>query len=132
MFYVWQCTQPSMISLYLTLTFTSKFLFTLRLYLVHELWNKKYLQIIESFYQNYEKWSYKRFSNLISRFIVVCKPLEARSICTIKRTRLVIIFVCLFGLTFNLTRFLELKHVWFEVPVEAKEGPISEYWVKIN
>ena len=60
-----------------------------------------------------------------SRFIVVCKPLEARSICTVRRTRIIIVLVCLFGLTFNLTRFFELKHVWFEVPFDANERQIS-------
>ena len=66
------------------------------------------------------------------RFIVVCKPLEARSICTIRRTRIIIVLVCLFGLTFNLTRFLELKHVWFQVPVDINEKQISETEVMIN
>ena len=66
-----------------------------------------------------------------SRFIVVCKPLEARSICTVRRTRIIIVLVCLFGLTFNLTRFLELKHVWFEAPVDANERQISETKVMI-
>ena len=130
---------PNMIPLHLTLTFTWRFLFKLRFYSVHELWNDKHLQTMNISHESFvlflsELWKmiYKRYSNCISRFIVVCKPLQARSICTIKRTRLVIIFVCLFGLTFNLTRFLELKHVWFQVPIEAKEGPISEYWVKID
>ena len=124
----------------LTLTFTWRFLITLRPYTVHEIWNDRHLQTINILHESFvcvilecnKKSSYKLYSFCISRFIVVCKPLEARSICTIKRTRLVIIFVCLFGLTFNLTRFFELKHVWFQVPIEAKEGPISEYWVKIT
>ena len=35
-------------------------------------------------------------------------------------------FICLFGLTFNLTRFLELKHVWYEVPIEEDDAANSE------
>ena len=38
----------------------------------------------------------------------------------------------MFGLTFNLTRFLELKHVWFQVPVDTSEKQISETKVITN
>ena len=43
------------------------------------------------------------------RYIVVCRPLHAKSMCTLRRTRIAIVFVCLFALAYNTSRLLEYK-----------------------
>ena len=47
---------------------------------------------------------------LSSRYIVVCRPLHAKSICTLRRTRILIVLVCLFALVYNGSRFFEYKN----------------------
>ena len=47
---------------------------------------------------------------LSSRYIVVCRPLHAKSICTLRRTRIAIVLVCLFALLYNGSRFFEYEN----------------------
>ena len=53
------------------------------------------------------KWFNSVFQNY--RYIVVCRPLHAKSMCTLRRTRIAIVFVCLFALAYNTSRLLEYK-----------------------
>ena len=43
------------------------------------------------------------------RYIVVCRPLHAKSICTLRRTRIAIGMVCLFSLVYNASRLFEYE-----------------------
>lgn len=44
----------------------------------------------------------------LERFVAVCHPLKARSLCTCGRARLYVIFVIIFSVFYNITRFWEV------------------------
>lgn len=45
----------------------------------------------------------------LERFVAVCHPLQARSLCTCGRARLYVIFVIIFSVLYNITRFWEVE-----------------------
>ncbi|KAL0275730.1 UNVERIFIED_CONTAM: hypothetical protein PYX00_003503 [Menopon gallinae] len=45
----------------------------------------------------------------LERFVAVCHPLQARSLCTYGRARLYVIFIIVFSTLYNLPRFFESK-----------------------
>ena len=57
--------------------------------------------------------------HFIFRYIAVCFPLRSRWIFTLKRTRIGIVFVCIFAILYNVTRFLEYETIVEYIPVSA-------------
>ena len=55
----------------------------------------------------------------IFRYIAVCFPLRSRWIFTLKRTRIGIVFVCIFAILYNVTRFLEYETIVEYIPVST-------------
>ena len=55
----------------------------------------------------------------IFRYIAVCFPLRSRWIFTLKRTRIGIVFVCIFAILYNVTRFLEYETIVEYIPVSV-------------
>ncbi|XP_065201040.1 FMRFamide receptor isoform X2 [Planococcus citri] len=58
----------------------------------------------------------------LERFVAVCHPLQARSLCTCGRARLYVIVVIIFSVCYNITRFwevdiLECKHILYDVSI---------------
>jgi hypothetical protein len=51
----------------------------------------------------------------IERFVVVCHPLKARSLCTTTRTRLGVVFVFSFSVLYNFSRFFEYTYHTSEI-----------------
>ena len=68
----------------------------------------------------------------IFRYIAVCKPLKSRSIITLKRTRAVIIAVCVFGLLLNITRFFEYHTVTSKLSLEVPRPFHADSEVNFN
>lgn len=58
----------------------------------------------------------------LERFVAVCHPLQARSLCTCGRARLYVIIVIIFSVLYNITRFWEVdvrecKHNLYDVSI---------------
>ena len=45
----------------------------------------------------------------VDRYIMICHPFRAEKMCSVGRARIVIVCICLFGILFNIPRFLEYK-----------------------
>ena len=61
----------------------------------------------------------------IERFIVVCHPLKARSLCTTKRTRLGVLLVMSFSVLYNMSRFFEYTYHTEEITEEVNLLPVK-------
>ena len=56
----------------------------------------------------------------VERFIVVCHPLKARSLCTTTRTRLGVLIVMSFSVLYNFSRFFEYTYHTSEIIEEVR------------
>ena len=56
----------------------------------------------------------------VERFVVVCHPLKARSLCTTTRTRLGVLLVMFFSILYNMSRFFEYTYHTAEVSEEVR------------
>lgn len=74
----------------------------------------------------------------LERFVAVCHPLQARSLCTCGRARLYVIVVIVFSVLYNMTRFwevmiVECMHVEIKRPVKRVfPSPLRNNRVYIN
>jgi hypothetical protein len=53
----------------------------------------------------------------LERFVAVCHPLQARSLCTYGRAKLYVILIIIFSTLYNLSRFWEISVVEYTHPV---------------
>ena len=61
----------------------------------------------------------------------MCRPLHAKSICTLRRTRIAIVVVCLFALGYNSSRLFEYETE--TRTFEAASPPLVSYdFYKVN
>nr|KAG5695269.1 hypothetical protein BaRGS_028204 [Batillaria attramentaria] len=60
----------------------------------------------------------------VERYIAVCHPLKAASMCTIQRARIVIVIISVISVLYNMPRWFEytLMHLGFNVPAERVIG----------
>jgi hypothetical protein len=66
----------------------------------------------------------------IERYLAVCFPFMARSLCTRGRARKAVLFVILFSVAYNATRFFEYRSIHVSTPLNKVIKVYSRYTTK--